>query len=468
MPKQWYNLRAQGDGVAELLIYTDIGESWWGESLSAKDFSEQLKELGDLSLINVRINSPGGSVFDGLAMMNLLVHHQAQVHVYIDGIAASIASVIAMAGDKVIMGDSAMFMIHNPWSCAWGESKDMRKMADTLDKIKESLCAAYERRVNLERDALSELMDQETWLSADEAIAMGLADEKTESLAAAAMKFDLSGFSNVPRGLNPAASSSKRKEPTMPKRNRSARNGEQLAATVEERISELVTDERTRDDIIAEMAEAAGIEVADVEMILTGETACPTMEVLEAVAPVLDMDSGDLVTAAEADGCDYSGGEEEEGGETGGEDPADKAPLAVAKLTSEQAYAAGARAERERIQTVEDQLLPGHEDLIAQLKFDGKTSGPEAAAKVLAAERGARGTQLANRRGAARPAPAAPAPLDRGGKHASEQDDLPLEERAKAKWDADPQLRKEFGGDFEAFKAFENASGQGLVKVMRK
>ena len=197
MQKFW-QMKALAQGEAEIWIYEMIGYDWWtGGGITAKSFSDDLKALGDLNKIILRINSPGGDVFDGNAIYNILKSHQAEVEVHIDGLAASIASVIAMAGNKVIMPENAMIMIHNPWACGCGEADDLRKMADSLDKIRESIVATYLTRTSLSKEVLIQMMDDETWMTADEAVNNGFADEQVESVKAAA-SFKMGYFKNVP------------------------------------------------------------------------------------------------------------------------------------------------------------------------------------------------------------------------------------------------------------------------------
>ena len=160
-------------------IYGDIGESMWDDSISALDVKTLLNDMeGD---ITVRINSGGGSVFDGFAIYNLLDQHEGEIHVKIDALAASAASVVAMAGDTVEMAGNALFMMHNPWTMALGESKDMIKTAELLDKIRDSIVTTYQKRTNLGTGEISDMMDAETWLSADEAVENGFVTAKTEA-----------------------------------------------------------------------------------------------------------------------------------------------------------------------------------------------------------------------------------------------------------------------------------------------
>jgi|DEB0MinimDraft_3_1074331.scaffolds.fasta_scaffold63386_2 ATP-dependent protease ClpP protease subunit len=186
-------IKAMGDS-AEILLYDEIGESFFG-GYSAKDFATELASVGNVSEIHLRINSPGGSVFDGFAMYNTLKRHPARVVVDIDGMALSIASVIAMAGDEIRMAENAQMMIHNPYTVVAGTSKDMRDTADILDSLKDGILSSYANHSNLNNDALSAAMDAETWYNAEEAIAAGLAHSEVKGLKIAA-HFDLSDLKN--------------------------------------------------------------------------------------------------------------------------------------------------------------------------------------------------------------------------------------------------------------------------------
>lgn len=198
---EWYAMERKGDS-AEILIYEQIGEGFFTEGLTAKQFVQDLAGLGEVKTLNIRINSPGGSVFDGNAIYNALRSHGAKVHVFIDGLAASIASVIAMAGDTITMPENAMLMIHDPWSVVVGSADDMRKQADAMDKMKLGLVAAYHRKSGKDKDEIADLMSAETWMTASEAKEMGFADvvEAPVAIAASAEKFELLGkFKNVPQ-----------------------------------------------------------------------------------------------------------------------------------------------------------------------------------------------------------------------------------------------------------------------------
>lgn len=181
MNKKFYSFENRTDTSADLYVYGDITSYEWDESdVSSWGFKKELEELGEISELNVHINSYGGETFEGLAIYNLLKQHKAKVNVYIDGIAASAASIIAMSGDKVYMPKTSIIMIHNCWQWAVGNSKELRKTAEDMDKIAVAYKEAYLAKVNITEEKLDELLDLETYLTADECIEMGFADEIIE------------------------------------------------------------------------------------------------------------------------------------------------------------------------------------------------------------------------------------------------------------------------------------------------
>ena len=204
--KSWFSIKAAGN-TAEISIYEEIG--YWG--VTAKDFAADLNALKGITDITLRINSPGGSVFDGMAIYNLLKQHQAQITVYIDGLAASMASAIAMAGDLVVMPENSMMMIHNPWTMTSGDAEELRKNADLLDKIKIALLSAYATKTGLSEEEISDYMNEETWFTGSEAVALGFADE-VESAVEIAACFDLTKFRNPPESALVHASKLKGKK----------------------------------------------------------------------------------------------------------------------------------------------------------------------------------------------------------------------------------------------------------------
>lgn len=167
---------------AEISIYEEIG--YWG--VTAKQFVSDLSALGDVSHINLHINSPGGDVFDGIAIFNALKHHGASITVYIDGLAASMASVIAMVGNPVIMPENTMMMIHKPWGFAGGDANDMRDYADLLDKVESTLIPAYADKTGKSTEEIAAMLEEETWMTGAECLELGFADQVTGGLKAMA------------------------------------------------------------------------------------------------------------------------------------------------------------------------------------------------------------------------------------------------------------------------------------------
>lgn len=191
MNKNWYNIKNKAGSTADVYIFDEIG--MWG--VTAQSFITDIKDL-DKTPINLHINSLGGDVFDGMAIYNILKKRTAKTTVYIEGIAASIATIIAMGGDEVIMSENSLFMIHNAWSGAMGEADDMRKAADLLDKIGGELKGIYMKNVNLSMEALTDMMDSETWLSAEEALEYGFITSISDAIKVAA-SYDVSKFKNI-------------------------------------------------------------------------------------------------------------------------------------------------------------------------------------------------------------------------------------------------------------------------------
>lgn len=212
----WCRIEASSAGGAEssadVYVYDEIG--YWGTS--AKDFAAQLVDL-DVDLIRLHINSPGGNAWDGVAIMNALRRHRARVEVTVDGLAASAASLIAMAGDHIVMSRSATLMIHDAAGLTVGTATAMRETADILDKLSDSYADTYAKRGGGTRDEWRTRMRAETWYSAEEAVQAGLADEWDGARDSAAVaSFDLSRFRFQGRAEAPAPVLT-RNPPTIPK-----------------------------------------------------------------------------------------------------------------------------------------------------------------------------------------------------------------------------------------------------------
>ena len=191
MNEKWYNIQNKAGETADIYIFDEIGTY----GVTAQDFISEIKGLKDMP-INLRINSLGGDVFDGMAMYNVIKRREAKTTVYIEGIAASIATIIALGADEVIMAENSLFMIHNAWGGTSGEAKDMRKTAETLDKITSELTDIYVKKTGLSYDTLAQMMDEESWLNAEEAFRLGFIDTISDSIKVAA-KYDVSKFKNI-------------------------------------------------------------------------------------------------------------------------------------------------------------------------------------------------------------------------------------------------------------------------------
>lgn len=176
-----FEIRNAAADEAELLIYDEI-DSWWG--VAAADVISELATITAPSL-RVRVNSPGGSVFEGLAIANALRSHPANVTVQVDGLAASIASVIALAGDRLVMMPNSMLMIHDASGLCIGDSTDMQQMGAVLDKISDNIAGAYAAKAGGDTAAWRDVMRAETWYLPDEAVEAGLADEAIVAAAPA-------------------------------------------------------------------------------------------------------------------------------------------------------------------------------------------------------------------------------------------------------------------------------------------
>lgn len=204
-------VRAGESGTAELLVYDVIGWPF----IEAQDVVARLQDI-DAARVLVRINSPGGDVFDGLAIYNALKEHPARVDTLVEGLAASIASIVALAGQSVEAAESSFVMIHNPWTCMCGDAEEFRHAAGVLDKIGGQLAAAYAAKTGADLEQVRAWMGAETWYTAQEARDAGLVDrvlgDGEEEAQAALAGFDLSIFDHVPERLAALAGASGRRE----------------------------------------------------------------------------------------------------------------------------------------------------------------------------------------------------------------------------------------------------------------
>ena len=215
MPKQlkfWNVMKNDEEKSAELILYGSIGSDEYWDDISDKAFKQDIENLGDVENIILHINSPGGSVFSAVAIANTLKNHKAKITANIDGLAASAATIITSACDIVKMPKNALFMVHNPITFAYGNNQDMQKTLEMLNKVKNSIIETYLNKAKTDKETLSELMDNETWMSAEEAKEYGFIDEILDEnvekevienkLIINNMAFDISRFKNFKEKKN--------------------------------------------------------------------------------------------------------------------------------------------------------------------------------------------------------------------------------------------------------------------------
>jgi len=199
-----YRMVNKGSDRGEIWVYGIIGMDWFGEGVTAKQFARDLKALGKVKDIDLRINSDGGVVTEARAMYNLLVEHEAHVVTHIDGIAASAASFLAMAGDEILIAEGGFVMIHNARGRTFGEAEDHRRMADVLDQVNKTISDTYVARTKQDAAQVKKWMDAETWFDGKEAVEHGFADKIVENKLKVAASLAHSGmFKNLPASLRP-------------------------------------------------------------------------------------------------------------------------------------------------------------------------------------------------------------------------------------------------------------------------
>lgn len=200
-PRAW---RVENAGKEATIYIYDVIGGWFG-GVDAQAFAQEIAAL-NVDVIHVRINSPGGDVFDGRAIATALQASKAKVVAWVDGLAASSASWIALAANEVVIAQGAFFMIHNSWTMNMGDKQTMLDTAKLLDKIDASFVADYAKRTGQPESQIVDWMNAETWFSAEEAVKYGFADRIAENSQATGNTWNLSGYSNAPRSLmEPAA-----------------------------------------------------------------------------------------------------------------------------------------------------------------------------------------------------------------------------------------------------------------------
>ncbi|WP_375178049.1 ClpP-like prohead protease/major capsid protein fusion protein [Sphingobium yanoikuyae] len=236
--------------MTEILIYGIVGDSWDG--LDANTLVPLISD-GDDNL-DVRINSPGGYVMEGLAIYNAIIRQKAKgrkVTTHIDGLAASMGSVIAMAGDDIIMADNALMMIHNPWDCACGDAADLRRAADKLDMIRDQIVGIYAKQTGIDADTLITMLDAETWMTAVEALAQKFATSTEDAITVSASYVKPFGFKHAPDSPLISAMAMARTTPTAPapKTKDTRMNLYQTRAALVAAIAKFQKDGGTQDEI---------------------------------------------------------------------------------------------------------------------------------------------------------------------------------------------------------------------------
>jgi ATP-dependent protease ClpP protease subunit/transcriptional regulator with XRE-family HTH domain len=318
--KSLYNFKAEGD-QATIDIFAEI-DSFWG--YSAQQVKEDLQSF-EGSRIVVNINSGGGSVTEGIAIANLLRGDRRHVTTRAVGIAASIASVILMAGDTVEMAPNSFLMIHNVWAEAVGESEELRKTADIMDQMSDQIANIYVESIKsrqggtdrrtIKKDIV-QMMAEETWLSPEAAKEKGLIDKIVKfKTAAPSNQLRARLYNQVKKNFKKLPSNMENQETeTTEAVAEEVKNGTSLAAALQAKIDEMLAadEEMTQAMVVDMMAEAAGIDAGTVNQILRGDVNCPPLERLEGFASALKMPMTEITTAAEADGCVYGDQEETE------------------------------------------------------------------------------------------------------------------------------------------------------------
>ena len=270
----WYQIRnaAEGDtGPAEVLIYDEI-DSWYG--VSAEALAREISSLDDSRELHVRINSPGGNIFDGVAILNALRGHPGKVTVFVDSLAASAASFLAMGGDEIVMNRDSEMMIHKGHGLVVGGADDMRQQADLIDRLNDKIAGIYADRAGGSVEDWLAAMDAETWYSADEAVEAGLAD-RVDAVAgdreAVAAKFDLSMFTHAGRSNAPA--------PRIPKaHHRTSAESPAEAEKKEEPVMATLSESALQKLGLDADADEAAIDAKIDELTAEGEPVEPTLD----------------------------------------------------------------------------------------------------------------------------------------------------------------------------------------------
>lgn len=173
----WFDIQNKSEEAGEIHIYGSVtDQKWMNEDMTPAEFRDKINAFKAIKKVDLYVNSAGGGVFAGLTIYNMIKRFTGEVIAHVDGVAGSIASVIVMAASKIHMPKNAMMMIHNPMAVAGGDAEEMRKVADALDKVKETIVATYKEHTGIEDKRIKKMMDAETWMTGEEAVALGFAD----------------------------------------------------------------------------------------------------------------------------------------------------------------------------------------------------------------------------------------------------------------------------------------------------
>lgn len=395
---------------ADILIYGEIGGGWFSDpdnTVTAKNFAADLKALGKVKNLNIYINSPGGAVFEGQAIYSQLKRHAAHKTVHIDGLAASIASVIAMAGDTIIMPDNALMMIHRASGLCMGDASDLRKTADALEKAEAGIVAAYAQKTEKSTDELLALMAEETWMTAAEALEMGFADQTDAAtpMTACASPAALARFKHPPETLlNMTASA----PPTPSLENPMSETVPETPATpaIPDPVPEPVAAPES--PVISDAPPAAPVVVADAEHAAFIAAQCHQARCSVLAAGLIAAQATKAqVEARIAEATQI------------------KAACVLAKLPEQTDHYLASGMDITAVRA----------DLFLQLAARDQQTPVNTALSTEATQATA---------------------------------SLPLEDRCKAEWQASPALRAEFADSLESFIAYSRAAHNGQVRVFTK
>lgn len=271
----------------ELVLYGFVGDNYWDEGFTATDVLEALAEVGRETDVTVRINSGGGYVTDGLAIYNALSAHKGHVTVQVDAIAASSASLIAMAGDTIRMRAGSLMMIHDPSGITYGTADDHDKAREALDKMATQMASIYAERSGKTADEVRETMKGELWLTAEEAVEEGYADESDSAKAKAMAAFDYRIFANAPQRLTALA---KRKNWSLAEASaRAAATAHHPRQPKEASMTEKTPAAAPTAEIAGAVAEAVKAAQARVKAIMTADAAKGREKLAEHFAYETDM-----------------------------------------------------------------------------------------------------------------------------------------------------------------------------------